>query len=267
MMCWLKKFVRGLGPKDLLWIALVALIVLLFRQCSAIDRLEAEKKVGNQNLIALADTIHTERQKSGTVNAYRAVMLADMEQLRLVNNSLASKIDSLRRVAGVKGTLVSVQNTGVNVNSGPLEVEAEVLYVSPSGDVRLTLALDTTYSPGNSRLMEGSVDFHIDSMTVTNPTLTLTRDELRMALSTGVVRDKDGTYKIFVSTDYPGVTVTRLDGALLDPSAFVGANESSVVIGPQVGLGWSFGSPAMSPYVGFGATYNLNKQVKGIFKK
>ncbi len=250
------------------WAAVALVLCLLFRQCSVSSALREEALVNEQNAIALTDSVRTEIENNGrTFNAYRAALVADMDDLKDLNAGLWSRLDSLRRVKGLDGRPVIVVGSGVSVSSPPVEVPAEVYYVSPSGEARLTFEVDTSYDAYNSRHIAGSVDFRIDSMSVSDPRVTILADSMRVGLTTGLV-EQDGVYRIFVSSDYPGFSVSSLEGAVLDRRVLRGmaSDESTVVFGPLIGYGYGPGSERPYPFLGLGVTYNVNKSVKRLFR-
>jgi hypothetical protein len=262
------KFLRGLKLKDMLWIVGVILAIILFKQCSTINELRQREKIIEQNAIALTDTVKIERtNRERTLNAYKAVMVADQEELKKLNSDLYWKIDSLKRVKGIRGNVLTFQEAGVNIKGDTGMVEATVVYVSPSGDVRLRFERDTAFDAYNSRGLAGHLDFHIDSMDISNASMTIDRDDISMSLATGIT-EEDGTYKIFVSSDFPGFTVTKLDGAVLDPKMLrkIASDESSFIFGPQLGFGYSFGSSTPAPIIGIGISYNVNKPFKSLLR-
>lgn len=262
------KFLKNLKLKDMLWVAAIVLAILLFRQCSTISELKERDRINEQNAIALSDTVKSERTNhERTLNSYKAVMVADQEQLKKLNSDLFWKIDSLKRVKGIRGNLIAFQETGVQIHGDTGVVEATVVYVSPSGDVRLRFERDTAFDAYNSRGLAGHLDFHIDSMDISNASMTIDRDDISMSLATGIT-EEDGTYKIFVSSDFPGFTVTKLDGAVLDPKMLrkIASDESSFIFGPQLGFGYSFGSSTPAPIIGIGISYNVNKPFKSLLR-
>jgi hypothetical protein len=46
----------------------------------------------------------------------------------------------------------------------------------------------------------------------------ISRDEFAMSLTTGLTENKDGLLEIFVTSKYPGFSVTDLNGSLIDPA-------------------------------------------------
>lgn len=262
---WAKK----LTLKDALWIAVVVLMLLFLRECNRNSGLKSELRVATQNEVALTDSIQIIQSENGGLIAQKAVLVKDKEALQKANSGLANEVKRLKK-SGVNGDIQTITDIGATLGSKEDQiVEAQVVYISPEGDVRLSLELDTIYDERNSRHLAGYVEFYIDSMKVENVRAVLTEDQINIALSTGLVKDEDGIYRIYVQSDYPGFNVTHLDGAILEPKMLkeLGLQEDAWIIGPHVGYGFGPGQDRATPFVGVGVTYNLNKQVKSIFRK
>jgi len=84
-------------------------------------------------------------------------------------------------------------------------------------------------------------------------------DEIGFSLVTGL-RKKDGKLEIFVRSDYPGFTLTKLDGAIIDPKKnpvfkeFI--KKKRFHIGPMVGVGIGSGFQ-FTGFFGVGVTYSI----------
>ena len=352
------EFLRGLGPKDLLWLAVAVLGFLLLKTCNSNQKLRAENEINEQNRIALTDSVTTELEnKDRTYNAYRSLMVATTKDLKDQNKDLYDRVKSLTRENGVDGRPITFSDIGVGLNSGSQIIPAEVYYVQPDGTMRVGFSVDTLYDDFNGRILEGyvelkakqpvvpglsfkvqvgafkrkvpdltgmpdimvedlgntkrytvgdlalfddankikdelrsrgykdafvvaykdneriamndAVDMQSEAMALAmteEPEFVITRDKINVALKTGITKD-DGLYKIYVTSDYPGFNVAKLDGAVLDPELLSKSDESAFVIGPQIGFGYGFGGEARpTPFMGIGVTYNLNKEVKELFK-
>lgn len=263
------KFIISLKPKHWIYIGGVIILLLFLKQCNTISNLKTDLQLEEQNRISMLDTMEIIKSDKAGLIAFKTTAVADKKKLKEINEDLLDELDNLKK-KGVKGDIKTISRIKGNIsppNDQPLE--AEVVYINPEGEVRLTLNLDTIYDENNSRHLAGYVDFYIDSMKVKDVRAILTEDEINIALSTGIVKMEDGIYKIYVQSDYPGFNVTDLDGAILDKKMLkeLGLTEASWVIGPQVGYGYPYSGEKASPYVGVGVTYNLNKEVKKIFRK
>ncbi len=111
------------------------------------------------------------------------------------------------------------------------------------------------------------VKIYTNGTFTSNPITILDQNEFGISLTTGLTADPKG-YRIFVKSDYPGFSVTNLEGAIIDKK-MVKSNESSFVIGPSIGYGIIFapgGTVNHGVILGVAASYNLNKPIKKLFR-
>jgi len=141
--------------------------------------------------------------------------------------------------------------------------------VYPGGKYSLDWTLDTTYSPGNFRYFSGN-SFFTWNKELGKPIAGVTRineDKMGFSFTTGL-REKDKALEIFITPKYPGMEITDIEGAIIDPQ------KSDVLkkmfpqkkwyIGPQMGIGLGggynvTGTPAFGPmiYLGVGVGYGV----------
>lgn len=235
---------------------MIALLLLLYRQN---DELKKELMISNQNQIALTDSIKIVKGKLGDVSFLKASFIASGEDLKKLNRDLYEEVKRL------EGNVKVVQRSISTIKSDPIVITNKVTQF-PDGMTELSWKFDTTYNDNNSRLLSGSSKFFLDSLgRVFDRGTTITKDEIKISLLTGLTQE-NGVYKIFVNTKYPNFKVDRLEGSILDQNLFVKSQEDNYIFGPQLGLG--FGSDFKPQiYLGFGVTYNINKQIKKLFRK
>lgn len=264
----MKNFIKSLTIRDIGILLAIVFLIFWLKSCDTNSKLKERLAVNDQNSIALTDSIRREvSQRDSSVNYYKALMVAEKSDLENLNKGLFDRIDSLQKIAKIRGDLLTVQNIGTQVNSDPFEIMAEVYYISKDGSVHLELQYDTIYDDYNSRSLAGYIEFDVDSTEIRNAKLRIESEQINMGMTTGITKN-NGTYEIFVSSTYPGFSITRLEGAVLDPKMLqeMVSSENSFVVGPQFGYGFNFGSQNPAPFIGIGVTYNLNKEVKKIFK-
>jgi hypothetical protein len=235
---------------------LTASLIFLYRQ--NID-LKNQVMVSNQNQKALLDSIHEVKDEFGKITSYKASFIAKGEELQKLNEEL------YKEVLQLKGDIKFIQKSVSTISNDPVIINNKVK-VYPDGTNEMSWIYDTTYNVNNSRLLEGNTKFRIDSLgKIIDKGTTITRDEMRISLTTGLSQD-NGVYKIFVNSDYPNFKVERLNGSILDQNLFIKSEEDDFIFGPQFGLGLGSGfTPQI--YLGIGMTYNLNKPIKKFFKK
>jgi hypothetical protein len=259
-------FIKNIRLSEILAIGFVIFFLLFLQQCNQTSELKQDLRIAGQNQLALNDSIRTIKNKWGEEISLKNVLVGNQKELRELNSSLA---DELKRL---KGDVLYVQRMVGKIKSDTIWV-TNTITEYPDGTKRLTWEYDTTYNENNGRLLAGYSQFAIDTVNgkIVDKGTVITKDEIRLKLTTGLT-ELDDSYQIFVKTDYPGLKFDELDGAIIDKKKFAGSsNESSWVFGPYIGIGGGFDpmnrtfGPTIS--VGLGVTYNLNKQVKRIFKK
>lgn len=260
----MKKF----NLNTILFVGLVIVVLLLFRQCSTTQNLKDELMVANQNQIALNDSVRVIKNKWGQDIYLKNILITDNKGLKTLNADLAAEVKKLK---GDVLVLISSQGSIGGGEPTPIDLPTTVTRY-PDGMNELNWKYDTIFSPGNSRSLAGYSRFKIDTLNgnIINHGTTLTSDKVNFKISTGIT-ELDDTYQIFVKSDYPGLTFTQIDGAILDKKRFLKVQEPTVVWGPSVTLGYGVNGTTQSlgPQLtlGISATLNVNKFIKKLFNK
>jgi hypothetical protein len=258
--------IKSLKITEILSIGFVVFFLLFLQQCNQTSKLKSDLKIAVQNQLALDDSIRIIKNKWGEEITIKNVLIGNQRELKELNLSL---VEELKRL---KGDVIFLQRMVSKIKSDTIWITNTVTEY-PDGMKRLSWDYDTTYNENNGRSLGGYSQFQIDLANgrIIDRGTVITKDEIRLKLTTGLT-ELDDSYQIFVKSDYPGLTINQLDGAIVDKKKFNSeSNESSWVVGPQfgVGLGYSPNTRTIGPNVsvGIGITYNLNKEIKRIFKK
>jgi len=273
-----------------LLVTVFVLLVLLFKNCgrTSYDDYKTEME---QNISYYKDSLTKERNKVGQIEYERAVLASSKKDLEKQNSNLASE---LRKE---KGNVIYLANINASLKQKIIDLqnsvdkpESIIVTVNDDGTQNLAWRYDTIYSQGNERHMLGvaKISFDKDS-TITQVTITdkgdtlkievplidknkviisIPTDVMKIKLTTGLKRADDNLLKIFVRSDYPGFTITGIDGALIDPhkdpliqSYFP---RKRFVVGFSLGVGatvdvFGISSPPISigPTIGVGLTYKI----------
>lgn len=265
----MNKFLDILGKIKLNWILLAGCVIfalLFLRQCDIIKKVKQETLVVVSNYETLEDSVRIISNKLGDEVAVKRTLLTNKKDLEDLNADLSKEVNAL------KGRVISLQTAQVKVERDTIYLD-NTLTVIENPDSSKTYSLDwvssEVFDENNSRILEGVSEFSIDSSGILYAGQTIiTMDELNMAITTGVQENKDGKFEIFIKTDYPGVSFTDINGAILDDRLYIN-KESSWVFGPSIGTGIgvvnNFGGTTTlgaGIFFGFSFTYNLNKQFK-----
>ena len=111
----------------------------------------------------------------------------------------------------------------------PLIVRAELI----DSIIKADFDYSKDYSAGNSRKLKGYTKYDLRNGVTGGE---LTQDETTMRFITGIKNLDKGKPEIFLKSDYPGFTVTALEGAVLDPKLFEKKKTRLVTLGITVGL-------------------------------
>ena len=259
---------KKLNLNTILFVALVVMALLLFRQCSTTQNLKDDLAIANQNQIALNDSVRVIKNKWGQDIYLKNILITDKKNLENLNADLSKEIKKLK---GDILVLISAQGSIGHGDPVPPITITNTVTKYPDGLNELKWKFDTIYSPGNSRTLAGYSQFRIDTLNgnILDRGTKITEDKIKFKVSTGLT-ELDDTYQIFIKSDYPGLTFTQIDGAILDKKRFMKVQEPTVVWGPSISIGYGVNAQTQSlgPQLtlGISATLNVNKYIKKLFK-
>jgi len=247
-------------------IAIAILAFLLLKQCNKVQDLKLENKVGVQNIIALNDSIRIVKNKWDEEITLKNVYITSEKDLKNINQNLSEKIKSL------EGEVLYASNIISSIKTDTVFIENEVIRY-PDGTNQLSWSYNKDYGNGNSRFLDGNSKFSIDltdsSFSILDKGTSITRDITNLSILTGLTELED-TYQIYVKTDYPGITFSSIEGAILDKKRFLKQTQPNWIFGPSIyiGIGADPKNGTAGPQIGLGisATFNLNKYLNNIFK-
>ena len=196
-----------------LTIVIAIIIILLMRRCSTSD---GDINTLRQNVFALNDSIRTYKTKTGSLVYEKGALISENGNLKNLNKGLSDEVKYLKDnpIVIIK-TKIVVKHDTIEI---PVYISAPVYNQDGSISSELKWNYDKDFGNGNSRKLSGKIDITIDtSMNLTSTPVHITDDEFSIAISTGLTENKDGLLEIFVKSDYPGFSVSSLDGALIDP--------------------------------------------------
>ena len=167
--------------------------------------------IANQNIIALNDTITIEQTKKGELIASKAVLVTKNKDLKDLNLALASEVKD------VEGRVIRLTTTVANLRNKKPIILIDSIYMSTSDSLLVKWGKNVQFDENNYRNIQGYTSVYLDSCVATGSKSTLTLDEVGFSLTTGL-REENGKIEIFVKSGYPGFSVTKLDGAEIDPA-------------------------------------------------
>lgn len=206
----MKEFLQK-NKRALIMIIAVAGLILynvhLYKN-ALISKKKAE--VAEHNLAVANDTIRIIKDRQGRIEYTRLAYLTDkISNLEKMSQNLASE------VKGIKGTVTTIIQGQVKIVEKPVPfiVRGELV----DSTVTTYFNYDSVYSPGNYRKLSGYTKYNLrDGVVVAQKQI----DETGIKFTTGIKDLDKGKPEIFLKSDYPGFSVTKLEGAQLDPKLF-----------------------------------------------
>jgi hypothetical protein len=256
--------------KDLLLFgSILILIFFSLYQCDSNRDLKDQAKIDEQNRLALTDSVRIIKNDLGEEISIKNVLIADKKELFSLNKDLANDLGKLEgKVKYISSIVTDIKN------SEPIVITNTVKEY-PDGLKELSWNYDKQFDENNSRKIEGSSKFVIDTtkkiLKIVDKGTVITKDEMKIKLITGLT-EIDGSYQIYVKTDYPGVKFDKIDGSVLDKEMFIKPKEPSVIMGPSISAGMALNpiTLQLQPQISLGISYTLNankyiRKIKKIF--
>jgi hypothetical protein len=243
-----------------LFLAGVVLAILFLRGCNQQERLEAELRMKENNLIAMKDTVRIEKTKSGELQYVKTAFMADMNDLKELNRDLYDKVkDQESQVFYISQIAAQIQDKVNGFTAG-----GDHDYDPVSGNDNITWTFDTT-GTNWSRKIVGSTQFKVTSTcsgyTIEPRGSNLSEVNYKFGLTTGLKESEKypGSLEIFINSSYPGMTFSDIQGSIVNPEDFKKFLPSTKVkkwsLGPYVGLGYGLTlnkTPQLVPTFNFG---------------
>ncbi len=204
------------GQRNALFIALVVVLVFMFRSCGgdSLDKLKYE-----QNISSLRDSVRTYQTKNGELVSEKMALILEKSELEGYNSELNEEIKYLKDNPIVVTKVVTkivhdtiyikpkLDSTGITYNS-----DSTIKYTPFKWDI------DSLYSEGNYRRIGGEYIISVDtSLNTDTKDFVILNDEIGLSFTTGLTENDEGKVEIFITSKYPNFKAVKIDGALFDP--------------------------------------------------
>lgn len=260
------EFIRN--PKNLQFILMAAVIIILFMYLDSCNKnihnkslLQEEKRLAKQNYAALHDSIETYVNKAGEEGYKKAILQMTKEELKEHNPELYEDIKKESgKVVTIIKTKIEYRDTGSVKN-----------ILTKIGDDKYSLAFnynssDSVFSLKGRSQFYGNIEV-IDSATnkcvlhITPDSTFIDDSKFKFGLTTGVKKDIDGIYRIFVTPSSSNIIITDLKGADLTDYRKQILKSKRFSFGPYIGYGimihQTTGQFAFGPTIGISLNYSL----------
>lgn len=232
-------------PTFILLIICAILIFLLVGQCSSIRKL---KNSNNSMINYYTDSLRTERTKNGKLEYDKSILIASVDDLKKINKDLYDELQE------EKGKVKVIIKEVVKIVHDTIYLH-DTIYSLGNDDYRIVWNYEEYFTKDklNYQKLSGNSVIHCKVPPPISKGTTITKNEIGMSIVTGIKENK-GKMEIFVRSDYPGFTVTKLEGA--DVTNMLKPKVKKFGIGPNVSIGISSDfKPKI--YVGAGVQWNI----------
>jgi hypothetical protein len=241
--------------KNISIIVLVIIIILLLWNN---NKIKNDISLYKNNIEYLKDSLRYEHEYNDRLVASHRALVIERKNLKEINKKLDEEIKK------VKGKVIEVIKTKSVIVHDTVEVVTNYTVYNTNGiyNLKLNWEYDTSFTSEDWYVISGYNDVKLDSsMGVLDVKTVITKHDIGFSLITGL-REKDKKVEIFVTSNYPGLKPTSIDGAIIDPKKHPifkkYSKKKKIGIGPYVGIGIN-GVGKLSPQIGVGLQYNLIK--------
>ena len=250
-----KTWFNSNKQRNALLILTVIMGVLLLLSVKSCEKAKTNLVISNQNNTALSDSVRITTNKVGDLEASKSVLISEKKDLDNLSKDLAAEVKK------EQGKVYSLNQYIIGIKNKP----GDTIYINntlikyPNGEFGCGFDYYNAFDDKNNIAVSGISKFKITGTTITPTTTLLTKYIINIKLVTGL-REKDGNIEIFVRSDYPGMNVIDLEGAIIDPKKNPILKKFTVpkkwCVGPYVGFGFST-SIQPSVQLGIGIQYSL----------
>lgn len=250
-----KKYI----PYILIGILFILVIIFLFNNRG----LKNELNLSEQNIKALTDSVRISKNKIGDLEYSINTLVVDKKDLAKLNKELANELEKERgKVFELNQYILSIKPDIVYL---PVEVIEYQTISEGIGIYGVSMDYDTIYSKNNYRHLQCLSKISIDSSYNILPLGgVIEKDEIGFDLITGL-RELDGNIEIFARSNYPGLVITNMQGAIIDPDKnpilkkFTKPKKFGISV--VAGIGTGISTINYQPNIYYGITIGLSYQI------
>lgn len=221
---------------------IVALVIMNWTSCEG--RKDDQRKYA-QNTEAMKKEIKVEQNKNGDLQSSIVAYEGRVKDLDEYSEELAQEVDALKKR---KPTVITKFETVYRVDTFYVTNTAVDTVGLNKDEYRLSwdyLSSDSTRTLEGNSLFNAKIDG--GSLAITPGITTITKDELILDFTVGVVKNKKTKFdEIFVTPKNPNITIRNLEGAVL------GKSKLGINLSFNAGYGIYYGNKqfGLGPFVG-----------------
>ena len=243
------------NPKWRTFFLLGVIIVLILTNWTSCENRMEDKKLYEQNQQALKKELKVEENKNGELQTSVEVFKGNIKDLEGYSTELADEVKNLKNR---KPIFITKFKTIYETDTFIVDNTVVDTFGLRKNEYRLSwdyASLDST------RFLEGNsifrADINGDILKITPGITSITRDELTLDFTVGLVKNKKtGFEEIFVTPKNPNVTIGSLEGAIIQKRRKIGINLS---VSAGYGAVYTNGKIGLGPFIGISISKPLLK--------
>lgn len=199
----------------------IILSIILLNECNKNRNLKTEIAISNQNIISLSDTVKSVKNKNGELQQEKYSLISHNGDLKKLNDSLyieqKKQKDRVIFLNSLVATLKSKNDSLLQENNTLKDKLGQIIIGNDTINY-LSWDFSSIYDSKNSRTIKGKTKIMIgDNKSVISKGSMLEEFNFKFNLVTGLSETDDKKLKIWAKSDYPGLEIVEMDGALIDP--------------------------------------------------
>ena len=223
--------------------------IFLCTTCLSIRSCISYKEQGNNNVIALTDTIKYYKTKNGELYVSKTLLEGDLSTLKIANDSLYGVIKEMKiknptSVVYVDATIDNGQKDTAWIIE-PITTNIDSVYIYPSLYKEFDFSDKFRELTGNIYLKDSLLGLNI------------LKDKINFDYTLAIENNK-----VFVKSNNPYIHYNEIQGLTLKPQS---NRKFTLVIGPSINYSYDLNSKKWGPSIGVSATYGFD--ILKIFKK
>jgi hypothetical protein len=248
------NWILNLDIKHKLLLLIIILCLILFKSCEKINKLKNENLINKNNISVLNDSVKIYFDKNNKISFEKGILISDKSNLQKINNELFIALKSEKGKVKYLSTIIT------NIKIDTIKIwDTVIIYKDRKFGIRWKL--DTIYDKNNYRSLYGESKFSYENGFIYNDGTSIYNDDINISLTTGIV-ERDKKLQIFVKSDYPGLVISNIDGAIIEGdnsiiNKYTNKKKFSLSLGTYYGLNLLTFKPAL--IIGTGISYNLVK--------
>ena len=227
----MKNIIKGIwtviNSRIFLVLLFVAALAFGAQRCSVIQDLKRDQQIKDQNISALTDSLHFERNKNGDLNVIIDGYISSVKDLKNLNKGLFDEVKNQKgKVLSLNNVIIKLEQDKKDLQKYIDELKSKFDSIQQINDSTYMIPwiLAYTYDSTNFDVFSGQTRIgalydptapYLIRMNNLGSNLIHRETQIELTWGQKVVNDK---LKVFVTSPYPGFTVESMQGVLIDPN-------------------------------------------------